>query len=113
MGESELKEKFIEYSEKRGYYLGELKSFQKANKVSDEITSLVIEIKSMGQPGFQILMDLTEHQNTWVAVNAAGALWPEFPEVAKDTMQKIANQSLGIPSAEANIALTVWKQGKR
>jgi hypothetical protein len=105
---NELEKTFIKFSEERAAFLEKADS-KNANKSFDKLFKVIKELKSLGAPGIASLKNLMLHNNTWVAINAAGTLRKEMPMESKKILKKISEQSFGLPAAEAILVLGVME----
>lgn len=110
MNDRELVDSFVEISLAQDLALLR-REIAKFNRLFDQKTTVLNELKIRGGDKRRLLLDLFQHDNAQVRLNAAKATLAVAPEVARNQLQMLADSNEYPQAGDAGMCLWTLDEG--
>src|SRR5262245_57838144 len=86
--------------------------FKRGNAAYDRMISALAELRQHADRGETVLIELLDHPNEWVRLDAAVHLLPLRMELASTTLEVLASGPRGEVQFNAKMVLREWRAGR-
>lgn len=86
-------------------------NFRKGNAAFDRMMAVLAELRQRVDRGESVLVELLDHPDGWVTLEAATHLLPLREELASTVLEKIASGPRSMIEFNAKMVLQEWRKG--